>query len=1339
MSVNSRRGLVRWLSQLLSVVILVLTITSTQAAADVVLKLGDILVAEPGTSSISVIDPLTGVKTVISQDDLLGPANKTVGVALLLDGDIVVVHRLTGLIRVDPASGAQSILSQGGLFKDPWAIAINKETGSIYVADSGYDNDRPEINEAGKIIRVNPATGAQELIAAGSPCSSFPLNAACQNTTSAGSYLAHPYGIAIDYAIAPGTLIVTDMSSFSGQGAIIRIQPTPNGSQTLLWGPASAAPPPQVPKASPLGCPMGVAVEPNGNLLTTAFTFPLPPSPTVPPPVSTFYGCSPPGIFRIDLTTNTQSVFSTNAPAWQPNHAYGLGYVIRDATSETVHRVTTAGVSSGSAPAWSSTRGAPTADGSVIWQNIGPGANWQISFGIDIEPAPTPADPAKYRVIVGDEFYSMIFRLDKDGAFVPAPGPLATDISNVTSLDVIAFTPQGGFGGGPIRSNGQPSGNLAPGTTQTILSLTTGVDAICRYSPVAGVTYDAMTNTFATTGSTTHSTVVGGLTDGSTYHYYVRCIDAEGHANTDDFAITFSVGSVQTVISNFSGTESPLSEGGVWDSPGAWADLQKNNGAFAVGLNAQGRLVTPVMTSDQYSEITFNQDPGASSWVGVATRVQGAANGSGYLAIAFAGEVRLYRTDDSGALSFSLLDSVTVDVSVAPRRLRLESQGNTHRVYFNGAQVISHVASGTIYSSGQPGIAASVFGGPQVKILSFEGGSLGPLDTTPPVRSNGQPFGSLPAGTTQTMLGVTTNEAAACRYSTTPEVAFTAMTGTFTTTGGTAHTTPVTGLLNGTTYSFFVRCQDSATNANPNDFAVSFAVARSGLVAAYGFDEASGTTTSDVSGNSLTGTLSNVTRTTAGRFGSALSFNGLNAWVTVPDANPLDLTTGMTLEAWVNPTANGGGVWRNVLIKERTDGEVYNLYANVDTDVPTVYVATQSAVLDARGTATVPLNTWTHLTATYDGTTLRLFVNGIQVGTRAVAGALVKSTGALRIGGNNVWGEHFQGNLDEIRIYNRALNATEITADMNTRVGGTPTVSINQAAGQADPSNGSPINFTAVFSAPVADFAAEDVSLGGTAGATTAVVSGGPTTYNIAVSGMTNNGTVTATVGAAVAHDAAANENAASTSTDNTVTYDASTLTVTINQAAGQAGSTNASPINFTAVFSTPVADFATGDVTLGGTAGATTAVVTGGPTTYSIAVSGMTTSGTVIATVGAGVAHNAALIGNLASTSTDNTVTYDSTAPTVTINQATSQGDPATASPINFTVVFSESVADFAAGDVSLSGTTGATIAAVTGGPTSYNVAVSGMATSGTVSATVAAGVAHDAAGNGNGASTST
>ena len=210
-----------------------------------------------------------------------------------------------------------------------------------------------------------------------------------------------------------------------------------------------------------------------------------------------------------------------------------------------------------------------------------------------------------------------------------------------------------------------------------------------------------------------------------------------------------------------------------------------------------------------------------------------------------------------------------------------------------------------------------------------------------------------------------------------------------------------------------------------------------GLVAAYSFDEGTGATLVDRTGQGRTGTLAGATWTTQGRFGGALSFDGIDDWVTVTDAPSLDLTTGMTLEAWVYPTALGGGSWRNVMIKERAGGEAYNLYANADTNAPVVYVvgATQPDVpLDARGAGQLPLNAWTHLAATYNGTTLRVFVNGTEVGSRAMTGAMLTSTGALQIGGNSIWGEFFQGRIDDIRIYNRALTVAEIQADMNVPV-----------------------------------------------------------------------------------------------------------------------------------------------------------------------------------------------------------------------------------------------------------------------------------------------------------------
>lgn len=158
------------------------------------------------------------------------------------------------------------------------------------------------------------------------------------------------------------------------------------------------------------------------------------------------------------------------------------------------------------------------------------------------------------------------------------------------------------------------------------------------------------------------------------------------------------------------------------------------------------------------------------------------------------------------------------------------------------------------------------------------------------------------------------------------------------------------------------------------------------------------------------------------------------------------------------------------------------------------------------------------------------------------------------------------------------------------------------------------------------------------------------------------DGTVIAGIPANAATDAAGNGSSASTSADNTVTYDGTAPTVTINQATGRADPANGSPINFTVVLSETVSDFATGDVTLSGTAGATTATVTGSGSTYNVAVSGMTGNGTVIAAIAASASHDAAGNGNTASTSTDNAVIYDATGPSA--SSVAVSPDPATAPP---------------------------------------------------------------------------
>jgi len=204
--------------------------------------------------------------------------------------------------------------------------------------------------------------------------------------------------------------------------------------------------------------------------------------------------------------------------------------------------------------------------------------------------------------------------------------------------------------------------------------------------------------------------------------------------------------------------------------------------------------------------------------------------------------------------------------------------------------------------------------------------------------------------------------------------------------------------------------------------------APTGLVAAYYFDDGSGTTVADGSGNAMNGTVTGATWV-AGHSGSALSFNGTNNWVTIADANFLDFTTGMTIEAWVNPKSLTG--WQAVVMKERAGGLAYALYSSDDTNKPPAgYVNVGGSDRSAGGAATIPLNAWTHLATTYDGTSLRIYVNGTLVTTTAVAGSIVTSTGVLRVGGNSVWGEYFNGLIDDVRLYNRALTAAEIQSDM---------------------------------------------------------------------------------------------------------------------------------------------------------------------------------------------------------------------------------------------------------------------------------------------------------------------
>ncbi len=281
------------------------------------------------------------------------------------------------------------------------------------------------------------------------------------------------------------------------------------------------------------------------------------------------------------------------------------------------------------------------------------------------------------------------------------------------------------------------------------------------------------------------------------------------------------------------------------------------------------------------------------------------------------------------------------------------------------------------------------------------------------------------------------------------------------------------------------------------------------------------------------------------------------------------------------------------------------------------------------------------------------------------------------------------------------------------------------------------IPFTATFNKDVEDFDLRDITVAGTANNGNPMASnllGTGSVYTFDVVRGSSDGTIIVSIAADVATDVAGNRNGASLSPV-TVTIDTVPLTVSVSTTVGE--DTNLATIPFTATFNKDVEDFELSDITITGTANGGTLAASDFETvdarTYTFNVAGISSDGTVTASIAAGVTTDSA--GNSNTVSAPVTVTID-TVP-LTVSVSTTVGEDTNLATIPFTATFNKAVEDFELSDITITGTAnGGTLAASdfeTVDARTYTFNVAGISSVGTVTASIAAGVTTDSAGNSN------
>jgi len=200
------------------------------------------------------------------------------------------------------------------------------------------------------------------------------------------------------------------------------------------------------------------------------------------------------------------------------------------------------------------------------------------------------------------------------------------------------------------------------------------------------------------------------------------------------------------------------------------------------------------------------------------------------------------------------------------------------------------------------------------------------------------------------------------------------------------------------------------------------------MISWWPLDELAGTTAEDIEdGND--GTHLNSPTPIAGKVAGALSFDGFDQNVEIPDSSSLNPIDEITIDAWIFIKGNLPGT-SDIVTKDAESNPDRQYLLLISGDKLRAHVNTGSLEV-VNGSTSLSLNTWYHIAMTYDGNFLKVYLNGVQDASSAVTGSIITTAQPVRIGGGAVPAfnpQHFEGIIDEVEIFDRALSQPEIQA-----------------------------------------------------------------------------------------------------------------------------------------------------------------------------------------------------------------------------------------------------------------------------------------------------------------------